>query len=103
MVEAMLLGGLRRCEVLGLRLADVNIGERRLFITEGKGGRHRIVPISSRFFATLGAYIDEERPRSSATERLSSYSRDPVAAGRCRRMGLTRSWRVPALVLACRT
>jgi site-specific recombinase XerD len=58
------------CEVLGLRLADVNIGERRLFITEGNGGRHRIVPISSRFFATLGAYVDEERPRTSATERL---------------------------------
>jgi integrase/recombinase XerD len=70
MVEAMLFGGLRRCEVLGLRLADVNIGERRLFITEGKGDRQWIVPISSRFFATLGAYIDEERPRSSATERL---------------------------------
>jgi integrase/recombinase XerD len=42
MVEAMLFGGLRRCEVLGLRLADVNVGERRLFITEGKGGRQRI-------------------------------------------------------------
>jgi len=28
MVLAMLLGGLRRCEVLGLRLADVNAGER---------------------------------------------------------------------------
>jgi integrase len=70
MVEAMLFGGLRRCEVLGLRLADVNIGERRLFITEGKGGRQWIVPISSRFFATLGAYVDEERPRTSATGRL---------------------------------
>src|SRR5207248_8439127 len=39
MVEVMLFGGLRRCEVLGLRLADVNIGERRLFISQGKGGR----------------------------------------------------------------
>src|SRR5205809_938486 len=35
MVLAMLLGGLRRCEVLGLRLADVSAGERRLFIAEG--------------------------------------------------------------------
>jgi len=103
MVEAMLFGGLRRREVLGLRLADVNLGERRLFITEGKGGRQRIVPISSRFFATLGAYIDEERHAPRRRSACSSYSRDPVAAGLCRRMGLTRSWRVPALVLACRT
>jgi len=53
MVEAMLLGGLRRCEVLGLRLEDVRPGERRLFIADGKGGHQRIIPVSKRFFATL--------------------------------------------------
>jgi integrase/recombinase XerD len=101
MVEAMLFGGLRRCEVLGLRLADVNLGERRLFITEGKGGRQRIVPISSRFFVTLGAYIDEERPRTSATERLfvvlkgrrrgrplSADGLDEILEGACARAGV---------------
>ena len=31
MVAAMVLGGLRRCEVLGLRLGDLRFGERRLF------------------------------------------------------------------------
>ncbi len=36
-VEAMLLGGLRRCEVLGLRLADVHLADRPLFIAAGKG------------------------------------------------------------------
>ena len=66
MVQAMLLGGLRRCEVLGLRLGDVNAGERRLFIAEGKGGRQRIVPVSGRFFAALGDYLEQERPRRRA-------------------------------------
>jgi integrase/recombinase XerD len=55
MAEAMVLGALRRCEVLGLRLGDVHPGERRLFITQGKGGHQRIVPVSARFFATLAA------------------------------------------------
>ena len=63
MVEAMLLGGLRRCEVLGLRLEDVKAGERRLFVAEGKGGRQRIVPVSARFFAALGAYLDRSGRR----------------------------------------
>jgi len=54
MVLAMLFGGLRRMEVLGLRLSDVQAGNRWLFIAEGKGGRQRIVPISSRFFTALG-------------------------------------------------
>jgi len=77
MVQAMLLGGLRRCEVLGLRLGDVNAGERRLFVAEGKGGHQRLVPISPRFLATLAAYLDEERPRTSATDHLFVVLKGP--------------------------
>jgi integrase len=54
MVQAMLLGGLRRCEVLGLRLPDVHPGEKRLFIAEGKGGHQRIVPVSPRYLHQPG-------------------------------------------------
>ena len=43
MVLGMLLAGLRRCEVLGLRFADVQVADRRLVIVEGKGGHHRVV------------------------------------------------------------
>ena len=86
MVEAMVLGGLRRCEVLGLRLGDVNAGERRVFIAEGKGGRQRIVPVSARFFATLGRYLEEERPKLAATDRVfvvlkGSRRGEPLSAG----------------------
>src|SRR5665647_1356253 len=49
MVFAMVLGGLRRCEVLGLRLSDIQVAERSLFIAEGKGGHQRITPISNAF------------------------------------------------------
>jgi len=35
MVQAMLLGALRRSEVLGISLEDVRVGERRLLIAEG--------------------------------------------------------------------
>jgi integrase/recombinase XerD len=77
MVEAMLLGGLRRCEVLGLRLGDVRVGERRVFIAEGKAGHQRIVPISPRFFATLGRYLDLERPADSTSDRLFLVLKGP--------------------------
>jgi len=62
MVEAMLLGGLRRCEVLRLEFQDVRAGERRLFIADGKGGHQRLVPISQRFFSTMACYLEQERP-----------------------------------------
>jgi integrase/recombinase XerD len=70
MVFAMLLGGLRRCEVLGLRLSDVQVAERMVFIVDGKGGHQRIVPISNTFFAEVGEYLDNERPADSPTDSL---------------------------------
>lgn len=69
MVLAMVLGGLRRCEVLGLRLADVRVGERSLFIAEGKGGHQRVVPVANAFFSAVGDYVRDERPATS-TDRL---------------------------------
>ncbi len=77
MIDAMLLGGLRRCEVLGLRFEDINAGERRVFIAEGKGGHQRIVPISSRFFTALAAYLAEERPEAATTERVFVVLKGP--------------------------
>ena len=70
MVFAMVLGGLRRCEVLGLRLADIQVAERSLFIAEGKGGHQRIVPISNAFFSLVGEYLRMERPGGAPTDRV---------------------------------
>jgi integrase/recombinase XerD len=103
MVLAMLLGGLRRCEVLGLRLADVSVGERRLHVC-GKGGRERIVPVSGRFFAALGEYLELERSGDAPTDAcfvvlkgprrglpLSPAGVDEVLDGARARAGLSKA------------
>ncbi|MGQ0434567.1 MAG: tyrosine-type recombinase/integrase [Microthrixaceae bacterium] len=76
MVLAMLLGGLRRCEMLGLRLGDLQVGDRRVFIVEGKGGHQRVVPMAARFFAVVGDYLHDERP-STSTDRLFVVLKGP--------------------------
>ena len=78
MVLAMVLGGLRRCEVLGLRLADVSVAERTLFIAQGKGGHQRITPISNSFFAALGDYLRDERPAACPTDRIFVALKGPT-------------------------
>ena len=101
MVLAMVLAGLRRCEVLGLRIADVRVGDRRLFIAEGKGGHQRVVPVAGRFLQALGGYLHDERPAAAATDRLfvvlkgprrglplSAEGLDEILAGARRRAGL---------------
>ncbi len=104
MVAAMLFGGLRRCEVLGLRFCDVQVADRRVFIVEGKGGHHRVVPIASRFFDALGDYLHDERPTTASTDRvfvvlkgprrgepLSAEGLDEILDGVRRRAGLQRA------------
>src|SRR5438132_12347769 len=77
MAEAMVLGGLRRCEVLGLRLEDLRVAQRRVFIAEGKGGHQRVIPVSSRFFASAAAYLDGERPAPVNTDRVFLVLKGP--------------------------
>jgi integrase/recombinase XerD len=104
MVDAMLLGGLRRCEVLGLRLEDIGSGERKVFIADGKGGRQRLIPMSARFFATLARYLDHERPADVTTDAvfvvlkgptrgssLSAFGLDEIMRGARRRAGLAQA------------
>jgi hypothetical protein len=69
MFEAMLLAGLRRCEVVGLRLCDVDGPRRQVFIVEGKGGHQRKIPISRRWFTALGNYLTLERPTTESDVR----------------------------------
>ena len=101
MVAAMVLGGLRRCEVLGLRLEDLRVAERRVFIAEGKAGRQRLIPVSGRFFAAVAVYLDAERPPGTGTDRvfvvlkgprrgqpLSATGVEEILAGARRRAGL---------------
>jgi integrase/recombinase XerD len=103
MVAAMVLGGLRRCEVLGLRLGDLRFGERRVFIAEGKGGHQRLIPVSPRFFTEVSAYLEAERPPGTGTDRvftvlkgprrgmpLSADGLDEILDGARRRAGLAR-------------
>jgi integrase/recombinase XerD len=70
MLEAMVLGGLRCCEVIGLRLEDLQPTQRRVFIAEGKGGHQRLVPMSAQFFASVSNYLSSERPLDAASDRL---------------------------------
>jgi integrase/recombinase XerD len=101
MVAAMVLGGLRRCEVLGLRLEDLRVAERRVFVAEGKAGRQRLIPVSGRFFAAVAAYLDAERPPGAGTDQvfvvlkgprrgqpLSATGMDEILSGARRRAGL---------------
>lgn len=77
MVSLMLHAGLRRCEVLGLRFSDIHIGDRRVFIADGKGGHQRLVPVVSGFFVLLAAYLADERPDNAVDDHVFVVLKGP--------------------------
>ena len=71
MLEAMVLGGLRCCEVVGLRLEDLHPTERRVFIADGKGGHQRLVPDVARSSSRASStYLSAERPADATSDQL---------------------------------
>src|SRR5215831_3866419 len=77
MVLGMLLAGLRRCEVPGLRLGDVQVADRRLAVAEGRGGHHRVAPAANRFFDVPGACLRGERPAAAPAGRVFVVLKGP--------------------------
>lgn len=64
MVLLMLLAGLRKSEVLGLRLEDLDLARGTVFVRDGKGGRQRLVPVARAAMRAVMEYLTQERPAS---------------------------------------
>lgn len=91
-VLAMLLGGLRAGEVRSLRLADVDMGLRRVRVL-GKGGRERVVPIERRFFTELTGYLRHERPADASAPECFVVLRGPTRGQPMTEAGMRKIFR----------
>jgi integrase/recombinase XerD len=63
MLETLYSTGLRRMELPGLALYDVDLTRRLVMVREGKGKRDRVVPIGARAAAWVDKYLQEARPQ----------------------------------------
>jgi hypothetical protein len=90
MVEAMLFGGLRRCEVLGLRLKVLHPSERRAFIADGKGGHQRVTWQAFRRENDNHLYVSFRIYLGPPTLLLQAYPRRRLG----RLLRRERSWHV---------
>ncbi|MCI5051235.1 MAG: tyrosine-type recombinase/integrase, partial [Candidatus Pacebacteria bacterium] len=56
--------GLRRSELLNLKVVDVDIENRTIFVRNGKGAKDRILPMSHTLAQRLTRYIQERKKRN---------------------------------------
>jgi integron integrase len=61
MVQLMYGGGLRLTECLGLRVQDVDFGQRLIWVRDGKGMKDRTVPLADKIIPALQQHLDDVR------------------------------------------
>jgi integrase/recombinase XerD len=72
-LETFYSTGIRRNELAGLAVEDVQLDRSLLFVRQGKGGKERYVPIGSRALDSIDRYLHEVRPsyvRKDSPSRL---------------------------------
>lgn len=62
MLEALYSTGMRRAELVGLRIDDVDLERGMVLIRQGKGAKDRMVPIGSRACRWIEKYLYTVRP-----------------------------------------
>jgi integrase/recombinase XerD len=68
-LELLFCTGIRRGELINLKLYDMNLEKGTLFIRKGKGKKDRVVPTGERSLLWLEKYLDESRPRLVREDR----------------------------------
>jgi integrase/recombinase XerD len=63
MLETFYSTGMRRMELAGLKLWDVDTEQATVIIRQGKGRKDRYLPLGDRAAAWVRKYIDEARPK----------------------------------------
>lgn len=69
--------GLRKSELLRLKMVDVDLANQSIYIHQGKGSKDRIVPISTTLFGILKRYLDHRaRLNKTCPEFFTSLNRN---------------------------
>ena len=64
-LEVFYSTGMRRMEVAGLKLYDLDAERGTVMVRQGKGKKDRMVPMGARAFAWVARYLEEARPKLS--------------------------------------
>jgi integrase/recombinase XerD len=61
-LEVLYSTGMRRMEVIGLKLYDIDADRGTIIIRQGKGKKDRMVPVGERALAWIAKYLEDARP-----------------------------------------
>jgi integrase/recombinase XerD len=90
-LETLYSTGVRRQELIDLKLYDLDAARGVILVREGKGKKDRMIPIGARALSWIERYVERARPElaSSADDgtlflATTGRGHEPAAAGRDR-------------------
>jgi len=101
-LEVLYSTGIRRMELINLRVGDVNVEEQTLSVRQGKGKKDRFLPLGERAAAWVKKYLYESRSElccardngelflSRIGEGLSAHTLGPIVRDYIDKVGITR-------------
>lgn len=76
-VATFMFAGLRKKELLGLQVTDVDFEARSIYVRRGKGAKDRLVPMSATLAGILRCYVDDrQRLMKTCPSFFASLNRD---------------------------
>ena len=76
LLETLYATGLRRMELPGVAIYDIDLNRGLLWVRQGKGKRQRVVPLGDRASAWIDKYLTEARPELIATDTEALFLTD---------------------------
>lgn len=76
--STFIFAGLRKQELLNLKLTDIDLDNMSLFVRQGKGSKDRIVPISYTLAQSLKKYLEERKRLGKTNSEFFSSLRGNV-------------------------
>ena len=82
MIAMLYSAGLRRSELINLRLQDVDMNRKQVWVRGGKGKKDRVTLLSAHLIVALNHYLDEYKPNYWLFEglRRKQYSANSLGA-----------------------
>jgi integrase/recombinase XerD len=77
-LELFYSSGIRRLELIALKLYDVDLPRGMLMVRQGKGNKDRFIPIGDRAGAWLARYLDEVRSELATSVDESAFFLDEL-------------------------
>jgi integrase/recombinase XerD len=76
LLEVLYATGLRRMELPGVSIYDIDLNRGVLCVRQGKGNRERMVPLGDRAIAWLDKYLIESRPQLLSDDTIALFLTD---------------------------